>query len=132
MRIRSCVLAVLVLGATGCDEDSSGPGPSVDCAEEVTHVDVVVTTPGDDVVFDWSPRCRVAYFGVEGEDGDRWWIGDDEVGNRISPPVTYGVEPDGFDNSLSLPLEEGVEYVVVLWIVGEGGEYLAAVEEFTR
>ncbi len=133
MRIPSAALVAVALLVTACDDEPSGPGgPAVDCSDEPTEVDVQVTTSGDDVVFDWSPRCRVAYFGVEAEDGDRWWLGDDETGNRIAPPVRYGVEPAGFDDEPALPLEDGVEYTVVLWIVGDDGEYLAAVEPFVR
>ena len=125
------VAVVLLLAACGDDPSDPQPGPSIDCSGEFTEIDVEVTTTNDDVVFDWSPRCRVAMLGVEAEGGDRWWIGNEDT-NRIEPTVTYGVTPDGVDGDVALPLVDGETYDVILWVATETGPYLAAVHEFER
>ena len=66
-------VALLLVLVPACDEDSTAPGgPAVDCGADVTEVDVSITTTADDVTFDWSPRCRVSYLGVE--DGETYEV----------------------------------------------------------
>jgi len=124
------LIAVLV---AACDDDPSDPNPepAVDCSAEVTEVEAHIDVDDDAVVFDWSPRCRVALLGVEEGASDRWWIGDEEQ-NTIEPPVTYGVTPDGVPGEDPLPLEPGVVYELILWIATDDGPYLATVAEFER
>ena len=125
-------VALLLVLVPACDENSTGPGgPAVDCGADVTEVDVSITTTADDVTFDWSPRCRVSYLGVEAGAGDRWWIGVEDE-NLIEPPVRYGETPDGVPAETALSLEDGETYELILWLSTSSGDQLLAVEEFER
>jgi hypothetical protein len=97
----------------------------------VPDIDVFVETTAGGVTFDWSPRCRVSLLGVEGDGGDRWWIGVEDE-NRIEPPVRYGETPDGVPEEVALPLENGETYEIILWISTPSGDVLAGLEEFER
>lgn len=127
----------LVLGAgllAACDADPSGIGrdePVIDCGPDVTSVAVTVSgglTPG----IDWSPRCRVSLLLIEEEAHDMWSLRGGEEENRVAPPITYGVTPNGLSGGPAEPLVSGHTYEVILWHVGPNTERLLAVHEFTR
>ena len=116
----------------GCDEDPSGAsGDPVDCDAEVTEVDVTVARTSGNVVFDWTPRCRVALLLVEAEGGDLWAIGEEDA-NLIEPPVTYGLAPAGLTIYGPEELVPGTEYELVLWTTSPEADRLVAVHPFTR
>ena len=120
--------APLVLG---CDGDPSAPsGDPIDCGADVSAVDVSVST-GSSLVFDWSPRCRVALLLVEEGPSDRWALGDAES-NLVGPPVTYGVVPDGIEGDAAQSLTDGTEYDLVVWIVDGASARLVANHQFLR
>ena len=80
----------LLLGCSG-DEPTS---PVSECPGDPLSITVTVT-PGE-VVFSWSPACRLTGWNIEpvGSGADQWLVLY-EGSNSIPPPVTYGVVPDG-------------------------------------
>lgn len=129
-RLLGLMLCAPLLGA--CDEDPSGAnGDAIDCGPDVTHVDVAVLTTSSDVVFDWSPRCRVAGLLVEEGFGDVWFIGDEDA-NVIEPPVTYGVAPAELVRYGPDELVVGTEYDLILSITHPSGDQLVANHQFIR
>ena len=115
-----------------CGDDATGANDDpIDCGPEVTQVDVAVTTTSSDVVFDWSPRCRVAILIVEEGAGDVWLIGDEDA-NVVEPPVTYGEAPAGLEIYPAEPLVAGTEYDVTLWITHPSGDVPVANQTFVR
>jgi hypothetical protein len=114
---------------------------------------LTVTVEGS-VVFDWSPACPVSAVLVEEDQqgGDMWWIstaeseqdwGPPESANAITPPITYGQNPDSLCFYGPQPLSDGETYSVALFRVlpsgstasclqREGPACLLTVEAFTR
>jgi len=88
-------------------------------------VGVTVTT-GLSVGFDWEPPCAVAFLIVQGEAGDQWIISTDNQqwddpayqSNRFAPPVTYGTNPQGVDDTFGPEdLFSGLTYELYLYRV---------------
>jgi hypothetical protein len=129
MRLFSLLVCAPILA---CDEDPSGANEeAIDCGPDVAHVDVAVMTTSSDVVFDWSPRCRVAILLVEEGAHDMWAVGDEDA-NLIEPPVTYGSAPAGLEAYGPEALVDGTEYDLVLWITDPSGDRLVANHQFIR
>lgn len=96
-----------------CCEDPIGPG---NCPN---HVDVMAQI-GEQPIFSWSPSCEadviiVYYHSVSNSGLDVlnpvWSLDGNEKG--ISPPITYGISPNGVDETISaIPLIEGEKYTI--------------------
>jgi hypothetical protein len=124
---RHLVALAALLSLHGCSDDPAQPEPIV-CDPELTSVTAFVSS-GLSPVLDWEPACPVALVLVEEGGHDKWGIMSDEAGwdqpataNIISPPVTYGVVPDGL---IEIPnpeaLEPGVTYELILWSILPAG-----------
>lgn len=118
------VLAVFACGVTACGDDGEGPD-SIACTDNTGFVGVTVTT-GLSVGFDWEPPCAVAFLIVQGEAGDQWIISTDNQqwddpayqSNRFAPPVTYGTNPQGVDDTFGPEdLFSGLIYELYLYRV---------------
>ncbi len=98
------------------------------CTAETSAVTATVAS-GQATVFDWEPGCAVAMVLVEADGGDTWLVSTDDTtwdspdqANGISPPVTYGVVPNGVsEGQAPEPLVSGATYELILWrILPEG------------
>ena len=121
-------LACVILLA--CSDDPSGIESLPECNGGVT----VTVSAGIEPTFSWTPACRL--FGVLVEEGgpDVWLILS--LGsNSITPPVRYGVVPQGAtEREDPVPLVAGVTYDVTLArFTGPGDDdgELIANQEFT-
>lgn len=145
-------LAIALALSTWTCGDDDPTGVVTPCADDVGQVSVTVGA-GLQPVIDWDPDCTVTFVLVEEDASDVWMVGTDLPGttdigdpdlvNLISPPVTYGVVPDGVDEIRApAPLQVGRTYEVVLWRSPPGstadcisvafGGCLMAVHEFSR
>ena len=124
MMTRRVFPAFFVVGVMACGDDGAGPDP-IACTDDTGSVDVTVTT-GASVRFDWEPACAVTLLLVERQGGDMWLIGTDLPGtlglgdpdlvNLITPPVTYGAAPSVVDEQHAPEaLVAGVAYDLILW-----------------
>lgn len=133
-RLAGLALAATVLAA--CGDDADPVRPAVACADNLTAVTTTVTQSGDDVRFDWTPRCPVAMVLVEGVNGDAWrlWAPDSlwegPEANLIVPPVTYGESRTGMVGQPAEALVVGERYDLVLWRVTPPGTRMSGCAAF--
>ena len=120
------VLALTV--GLGCgDDDGTGPASDRNCTDDV----VISVSAGLTPTFTWAPACRVAFFLVEADASDVWFI-EPTGAQGIAPGVTYGVVPAGArQEEPAIPLEAGVTYEVIV-ARGSGEDLeLAGIGSFT-
>lgn len=140
-------LAAFAFLLSACSDDGAGPEIPA-CEAETSSVAVTVGREGG-LTFDWSPDCAVFLVIVEEQGSDRWGISTEEdswnstQGNRIVPPLSYGVAPAGIDEFKEAEeLVAGTTYQLILWralppnsevqcIFRFGRQCLLAAHEFT-
>lgn len=96
-----------------CCEDPIGPG---NCPNHVDVMAQIVEQP----IFYWSPTCEadviIVYYNGVSPTGINvlnpvWFIDGNEKG--ISPPITYGICPNGVTETISaIQLIEGEKYTI--------------------
>ena len=137
MRIRigaKILMAISTFLVLACsDDDSTGPTVLPECED----IDSITVTAGAELTFAWAPNCRLMGWNIEpvGSGADQWLVLS-EGANSISPPITYGVVPEGArEIHAAEALVPGVEYTLYLfkWI-GPGPQdgVPVASETFTR
>jgi len=109
---------------------------------------------GSNVTFNWEPACAVALVLVEDNDGfDQWAVAmpsnlyyTQSTGNKIRPPLTYGIGPTGIDGLRvddAMQLRAGARYNFYIWrilphnstatCIDNTGDYcLLTIQSFTR
>lgn len=124
-------IGFLCMALAACSSDPTSPGgPLPECSGPVT----IEVSDGTSPTFDWNPRCRLFFLGVELGAEDQWLVITDGA-NAIAPPVRYGVLPAGArQREPAIALEAGRTYDVNLgrW-TGPGAEdgVLIGTEFFT-
>jgi len=106
------ILTVATIILCGC-EDPIGPG---NCPNHVNVMAQIVEQPK----FSWSPTCEadviIVYYNGVSPTGINvlkpvWSLDGNEKG--ISPPITYGISPNGVTETISaIPLIEGEKYTI--------------------
>jgi hypothetical protein len=118
---------VLAVGFGCGDDDGTGPDANRNCTGDVT----ISVSAGLTPTFTWAPACRVAFFLVEADASDVWFI--EPTGEQgIASGVTYGVVPAGArQEEPAIALESGVTYDVIV-ARGSGEDLvLAGIRSFT-
>ena len=99
---------VLLLTPLGCSE------PGVEGCSGDVEVSVVRTDPPS---FSWVPACGISNLSL-GDPAERsLWLIHGPIGeNNILPPVTFGIVPEGADESVPPgQLQHGNVYIVRVW-----------------
>jgi hypothetical protein len=83
------------------------------CTGSVT----LTVSTGPVPVFSWTPTCKAFFLLVEpvGSGEDQWGVITDST-NGLTPPVTYGIVPEGaHQTTAAAPLTPGIPYDVYVW-----------------
>jgi hypothetical protein len=107
------VLLLLIRGVAACSDEPTEPSELPECTQEVVLRVGEGTTPS----FSWTPACKLFFLLVEpAQGGEDLWSIITPGGNRLGPPVRYGIiPPDAEELVAPRPLLRGTTYNVVVF-----------------